>query len=190
MSLNDEKLEPMPPPPAPKAHPMSTLPLPHLYQLHNASIKASTNLDEQLTPLSPPVPHTHPPIALNDESAHNDKLQRGRDGMAISSHQTISNRKTTIGQQGNSTSLSRNRIKACTGQHQETLQSGNPLAYEAEHVSRADAIQMLQHVRFMEKAPVLVPLGDQEKVIAATKASDSRCELVQVARQLVMNERR
>ncbi|KAG2780016.1 hypothetical protein JG687_00006982 [Phytophthora cactorum] len=182
----EEKLEPMPPPPAPKAHPDTRrIPSPHQRRAYNAVSDFG-----DLTPQSPPVPHSHPLVALSDESARNVKLQREGGGLAIRSSQKLFRHPIVTGKRLDPTFLSRDRIKAFTDrQDEEPQQSVNPFAVETEHSSRIIALQLQQQVEEMEKAPVKIPLGEQEKTIAATEASARRHELLLTTRRQASKSR-
>ncbi|KAG7376338.1 hypothetical protein PHYPSEUDO_013713 [Phytophthora pseudosyringae] len=174
-----EKLEPMPPPPAPKARPDTRRipsPLPR---------DATRDGDERLTPQCAPVPHTHPLVALSDESARNVKLQREGGGMAIRSSERLFRRQPiATGKRLDPTFLSRDRIRTFTDRQEEAQpHSDNPLAVETEHSSRAIALQLQRQAEEMEKAPVLAPLDEQEQTSAATEASARRHALLQAARR-------
>jgi len=152
--VSEEKLEPMPPPPAPQAHPDTGI-----------------------------LPHTHPLVKLSDESARNVKTQREAGGMAIHSSQRLLQRHPIVtGKRLDPTFLNRKRVQAFT-EFEEPLESDNPLAVETEHSSRAIALQLQRQAEEMEKNPVMTPLDEQEKTLAATEASARRRELLQAARR-------
>ncbi|KAJ8520208.1 hypothetical protein ON010_g17976 [Phytophthora cinnamomi] len=162
--LDDEKLEPMPPPPAPQAHPNPRLPS-----------RTHTTL-----------------VALSDESARNVKLQRECGGMAIRSTEQILRRHPVVtGKRLDPTFLSRARIKAFTERESPEPEEeiDNPLAVETEHYSRTIALQLQRQLEEMEKAPPLEPLGEQERTLAATEASARRRELLQAARRAASESR-
>ncbi|CEG40280.1 uncharacterized protein PHALS_10489 [Plasmopara halstedii] len=176
----EEKLEPMPPPPAPKAHPIALLPSTQPQKPHNVVFDDN----EHLIPQSPPIPHTHPLVALRDESARNVKLQREEgDNMTRQSksrHHTI-----ITGKRLDPTLLNRDRIKALTEQHEEECEpSANPLAHETEHSSQAIALQFQQELETMETMPIPISLEREERNLAATEASDRRRELAQAAEKV------
>ncbi|KAG1696282.1 hypothetical protein DVH05_018828 [Phytophthora capsici] len=185
--VSEEKVEPMPPPPAPQAHPDSSrVPSPHSRRSH----RVISSANERLTPQSPPVPHTHPLVSLSEESARNVKLQREAGGMAIrSSNRLFRRHPITMGKRLDRTFLSRDRIKAFTDGKEEPQCSSNPFAVETEYSSRAIALQLQRQVEEMEKAPVMESLGEQEKTIAATEASARRHDLLQTARRSVRDSR-
>ncbi|KAK1935157.1 hypothetical protein P3T76_010923 [Phytophthora citrophthora] len=185
--VSEEKLEPMPPPPAPQAHPDSSkVPSPHPRRSH----RVISSVNERLTPQSPPVPHTHPLVALSDESARNVKLQREAGGMAIRSSERLFRRHPIVtGKRLDRTFLSRERIKAFTDRTEEPQHSDNLFAIETEHSSRAIALQLQRQVEEMEQTPVMESLSEQEKTIAATEASTRRHELLQTARRDVRESR-
>ncbi|KAG6578019.1 uncharacterized protein IUM83_10519 [Phytophthora cinnamomi] len=187
--LDDEKLEPMPPPPAPQAHPN---PYTTRSSQWTRTYRDFSGTDEQLTPQSPPIPHTHPLVALSDESARNVKLQRECGGMAIRSTEQILRRHPVVtGKRLDPTFLSRARIKAFTERESPEPEEeiDNPLAVETEHYSRAIALQLQRQLEEMEKAPPLEPLGEQERTLAATEASARRRELLQAARRVASESR-
>ncbi|KAL3666001.1 hypothetical protein V7S43_008796 [Phytophthora oleae] len=185
--VSEEKLEPMPPPPAPQAHPDSSrVRSPHPRRSRRVRISAN----ECLAPQSPPIPHTHPLVALSDESARNVKLQREAGGMAIHSSQRLFRRHPIVtGKRLDPTFLSRERIKAFTDENEEPQHSDNPFAVETEYSSRAIALRMQRQAEEMEQVPVMESLGEQEKTIAATEASARRHELLQTARRNVSESR-
>ncbi|ETI36932.1 hypothetical protein F443_17035 [Phytophthora nicotianae P1569] len=183
----EEKLEPMPPPPAPKARPDThRIPSPHLRRACNAVMDTG----DEPAPQSPPVPHTHPLVALSDESARNVKLQREGGGMAMRSNQRLFRHPIVTGKRLNPTFLSRDRIKAFMDrQNEEPQQSVNSFAVEAEHSSRIIALQLQRQGEEMEKAPMMAPLAEEERTIAATEASARRHELLQTARLQALESR-
>ncbi|OWZ17696.1 hypothetical protein PHMEG_0008314 [Phytophthora megakarya] len=172
----------MPPPPAPQAHPDMDKISPHR--------RVNGISDEDVTPQSPPVPHAHPLVTLSDESARNVKLQQEGGGMAIRSSQRLGRRYPIVtGQRLDPTFWSRERVDAFTNRQEEQQQSGNYLAMETEHSSRAIAVQLQRQTAEMEKVPVLTPLGEEEKTLAATEASARRHQLVTVARRAASDSR-
>ncbi|KAH7492420.1 hypothetical protein KRP22_002022 [Phytophthora ramorum] len=181
--MSEEKLEPMPPPPAPQA-PSHAHPI--LRTHRRTRYNDAGDGDELLTPQSPPIPHTHPLVALSDESARNVKLQQEAGGMAIHSSQKLFRHRRSIasGKRLDPTFLNRARVEAFTERGaEEPQESDNPFAVETEHSSRAIALQMQRQAEELNKAPVLVPLDEEERTVAATEASARRRELVQAARQ-------
>ncbi|EEY53342.1 uncharacterized protein PITG_06987 [Phytophthora infestans T30-4] len=179
----EEKLEPMPPPPAPKTRPNTRrIPSPH----PRTRFQAVSDVGDLPAPQSPPAPHTHPLVALSNESARNVKLQREGGGMAMRSSQRLFRHPIVTGKRLDPMFLSRDRVKAFTDrQEEEPQQSANPFAVETEHSSRIIALQLQRQAEEIEKAPIKSSLGEEEKTIAATEASARRHDLLQSARQQV-----
>ncbi|GMF22807.1 unnamed protein product [Phytophthora lilii] len=186
---SEEKLEPMPPPPAPQAHPDRNRPSISQRRMHSND---SDDAEEPLAPQTPPVPHTHPLVALSDESARNVKrMQQTGGGMAIRSSERLFRRYSIVtGKRLDPTFLNRARIEAFTElKDEEPQEKDNPFAVATEHSSRAIALQLQRQVEEMEKTPALVPLGEQERTIAATEASAKRHELLVAARRATSESR-
>ncbi|KAE9031715.1 hypothetical protein PR003_g11796 [Phytophthora rubi] len=187
--VSEEKLEPMPPPPAPQAHPDS-------YTTRSSQRRRPysnfSDADDRLTPQSPPVPHTHPLVALSDESARNVKLQQEGGGMAIRSSERIFRRRSIVTcKRLDPTFLNRARVKAFTEREspEPEEEMGNPFAVETEHSSRAIALQLQLQLQEMEKTPEVTPLGEEDRTVAATEASARRRELLQAARRAASESR-
>ncbi|GMF44776.1 unnamed protein product [Phytophthora fragariaefolia] len=151
-----------------------------------------SDADELLTPQSPPVPHTHPLVALSDESARNVKLQQENGGMAIrSSERLLLHRPIVMGKRLDPTFLNRARVKAFTEREsaEPEEEMDNVFAVETEHSSRAIALQYQRQKEEMEKPPKFMPLGTEERALAATEASARRRELLEDARRAVSASR-
>lgn len=148
--------------------------------------------DEGLTPQPPPVPHTHPLVALSDERARNVKIQREGGGMAIrSSERTYRRHPIATGKRLNTAFLNRSRITAFAEREspEPEEEMDHPFAVETQHASRAIELQLQQQGEEMEMTPELQPLGEEERTKAATEASARRRELLQAARRAASESR-
>ncbi|RLN93503.1 hypothetical protein BBJ28_00012349 [Nothophytophthora sp. Chile5] len=185
----EEKLAPMPPPPAPQAHPaahaLSPTSPPTRRPRRSAARESESAMgdgDELLAPQTPPVPHTHPLVALTNESRSNAQLQRNGGGMAIHSSQFHRRHPIATGKRLDSTFLNRERIAAFADRKEDgndapSQRDTGEFAIETEHSSRAIALQLRRQAATAARQPVPPPLSSQEKSSAATEASARRHEL-------------
>ncbi|CAH0492521.1 unnamed protein product [Peronospora farinosa] len=171
----EEKLEPMPPPPAPQASPdVRFVYAPQPNKAHNGS----DDDEELLIPQSPPIPHTHPLLTLSDESARNLRLQQEKGGMAIYSSEKLRRHRSIATQKRlNATFLSRAL--------EEPKENVNSVAAETRHSSCGLAVQLQLSKKDMKEMQVLTQLDEQERIVAATEASSKRHELLETVRQEV-----
>ncbi|KAG7392209.1 hypothetical protein PHYBOEH_006463 [Phytophthora boehmeriae] len=181
---DDELLEPLPPPPAPQAPPQAHSGLPRRHRQLRSSREGGDDADELLTPQTPPMPHTHPLVALSDESARNVKLQQdAAGGMAIHTSRRIFRRRPIVsGKRLDPTFLSRERVSAFANRS-EPQENDGPFAVETQHSSRAIALQLQRQVDQIGKELPVSELGEQERTFAATEASARRHELLRAGRR-------
>ncbi|RLN72930.1 hypothetical protein BBJ28_00009717 [Nothophytophthora sp. Chile5] len=190
--VEEEKLAPMPPPPAPQAHPathvLSPTSPPTRRPRRSAARESETAMgaakddEELLAPQTPPVPHTHPLVALANESRGSAQLPHNGGGMAIHSSQFHRRHPIVTGKRLDPTFLNRERIAAFVdrkenGSDAPSQRDAGEFAIETEHSSRAIALQLRRQAATAARQPVPPPLNSQEKSSAATEASARRHQL-------------
>ncbi|CAH0513213.1 unnamed protein product [Peronospora belbahrii] len=176
----EEKLEPLSPPPAPHTPPHVRLL--QFTRTRRRDDNIVDQVDEVLTPQSPPIPHAHPLQSLSDDSAYNINLRQDKGGMAIQSSQKLLRYGSVCSsERPNPTLKSREERKVLTKESQESDES--IAVVETEHSNDAIAMELELQDKEMERMSVLVQLNERERAIAATKASARRHELLQIARQ-------
>uniref|UniRef100_A0AAV1U166 Uncharacterized protein n=1 Tax=Peronospora matthiolae TaxID=2874970 RepID=A0AAV1U166_9STRA len=188
-ALCDDMLEPLPPPPAPRAPPDARF----LHFARHRDIHSIPNecKDELLMPLS--LPHAHPLSTISCEGTRNIGREPTRDGAAIDKNENILDQRSGFtGNKGFELPvLSHEQVlvsakKATVSQKSDILDAPKTEHSSSPESTREDAIMALklpqQQLKKMEAVLETVSLSEEEKIIAATEASARRHDLLELAR--------